>query len=640
MGNTQKPTRKQFENCYFSPDDSILNASEVSFIKPQSMPQRSQNSYHGQEEEYSRESPYDYGSQIQTSTLRDRHFNVLPPNILERKDSFQNIFKKKSKNTSKESTTEASMSSSRDLMKILTFVQNSIHLWLPNADFIEEASDHFLTKTHCLLGTEKQKFKSQGMKGVTQQGPRGLERQVIEGTDSRYDEEEFLRQLKCTDEDREPVSPLNLSKEGYDNTEFRENKTEKDGEPLNRTQLFAQCFLDLDENDEDDLLSPIKPIKEQPKVYKEAFDRGSLEVVVKPRSSKQQSIDVPVPLIEEYEEETSSQNGNNFKFRYFNRNPFDKLFQDLTNTPALEGKRLMDCIENDEKTESDISLRKTNVKLPPSGKENRANPSRTDNKAGKSNNKQSSIRVITLDLTETAGNVKRDSFAKDSQYKRSSNSSITAHSNDRKKPIYSQQPGKNLIKKQNQKSVKPQNRSSHQEESHREASPVTQNRIAHRATPLNTENPTQSRSRLPANAKTKSGLHHFESGHGLAEDEDESPRAGRLVQHEAKPSIKQGKLDCLTPEEEAFLRSRYFAGRQVMHITHKQGPGASVEGDGNCGHTESRREMAKLMQSYQMDSEQKPSDNRSQQSDGLQKKIAVNIHKLSQQAMMELQDFE
>lgn len=640
MGNTQKPTRRQFEECYLSAEDSILHESDVSFIKPQLKRQNLQASPKTPEEVGRGELEYESGYPYQPCLTTNQPLNILPPNLFERKDSFQEIFRKKSKIENKSPSSQATTASNKELLRHLVFIQNSLHLLLPNADYIDEASDAFLMKSHCFLGTNKSSSNIQPPNIAFSPFQKTLERQVIEGTDSRYDDEEFLQQLQDNHNERDPISPLNLSKEEFEQGFANDEGAEKAATPLNRTQLFAQCFLDLGEDGDDDLLSPIKPSKNQPKPSKEAFDRGSLEVKVKPKTSKDRPLDIKVPSIEEIQRDTSIQNHQGFKYKYFNKSPFDKLFQDITNTPALEGKRLAECIEGEEKTEANTSMKKSQAKLPPSGKENKHPPSKVDNKLSKSKDKKKNSNVITLDLTEANGLHKRESLARESQNKRSSNTSSATHSNERKKAMTSRisAPKVNkLVKNQNQTAT---NQGVKNEILMREDEFIQAKTMMNHSNTSFGQLSKSSKQRESEKGQKKSGLQHFQSGFGGEEQENSSPTQEFFQNNVGDISSSVYKQKNLTPEEEAYLRTHYFKGRQPLAGNSRQGFASSQDGEGLNGQTESRYEMAKLMQSYQIDSGQKPSGNRSQQSEGQQKKLAVNIHKLSQQAMMDLQDFE
>jgi hypothetical protein len=640
MGNTQRPARKQFADLRFAEDDSLLDLSQDKarplrrkFASSPDSLQRSTNDDGSFSADAKRHQRPEY-------FYHPNEFKVLPEDLFERKDSFQEIFKKRSKKDHGESLSQPSLTSARDLLRLMTFVQTSITLLLPDASYIEEACDAYMLKTACLEGTKSYPVKSSQQKGRAPQTKKVFEEVIQEEDESQDDDHEFLRQLKGTAADREPVSPLNLSTDEPEITPFDAKPDAHTDIAKNRFRVFAQYTYEDDAQSLEDLLSPIKPLMQPPKVATEAVDRGSLDVFVKPKQSIHRSQEAQVPSTASYHREANHQTGNPFKHKYFNKSPFETLFQNLTNTPALEGKRLMECLESEGHAEKEASNQRSHVHLPPTGKENRSPNLKPGQKSAQSKEKQTTPKVICVDLRDSAASQRRESLGRDSKSSKPTKSYKDIHARDLKPSTGSHKTG-NTQGKLNVQKARPEVREpSFHEDSHREVwvAPQTD-------TPKNTTRPSDHQQKQSLSS-------YLKPDYDKKQPKTANARNFTLEEHEDFSSAPQqrGMLEDpfsqsfirrdLTIEEEAHLRSQYFAGRQPYVGKTRTVYGGSCEGETGNGQTESRHEMARLMQSYQIDSAQKQSGSRSQQSDSQPKRFGVNIHKLSQQAMMELQDFE
>lgn len=650
MGNTAKPARDHFRGVYFDAEDS-RRSFEVSETSSRSLDD--ENS--GNDEKMSRESSSQgLNMSPQESSKLNRvgyeENNILPSDIFAKGSQFTESTHRRSKKSPMEESHQCSFLATREHLKILMFVQTTLSAMQPQVDFVDEASDAFMLRLKCLEGTKEiSKHKGVG-RGASMRSKKQGNDAAERDDDSRFDEEEFLRQLVVKNPEKEPSSPLNLSYFEVRDEVTRGFLGEEFNAPTDRSQLFARYVYDEgDLEDPDDLLSPIKPQKAsktslQP--LQDNCDRGSLEVFVKPKRER-----MSILSEEEYTERQPTAvfkeaSSNQFRHKYFNTNPYDKLFKDLTNTPTTIEKRLAEDADVS-KVKADVSaFNRSPSGLPPRGKENTKHTSKTKAVLSKKTDKHCDHKIMTVDLRSDP---KRQSSPRNSNQTKLK---VQPHGYS---GMYSRG---SKCSQQSKKEVKIPQQKNKKNNEVREIAPFDECDQALEGEDLwmqiqaelsNQEKPDSQSKKTPASHKARGSAAIDKFKQNLSPKAPVSAEsAGQISQQVMRrPTMNN---DDYSPEYISPFDCDYRPPTTPTMSNHDGKPAKPVNKPKarqsetwNFGHTmqtESRSEMAAMMQGFQLDSGRKQADHRSMQSEQAAFKLSVNIHKLSQQAMADIGDLD
>ena len=645
MGNENKPARDHFRGMYFDHNDSI---STLERDDPYESEQKDRfsgriinSSYDGpSRDEYQCQPSYRKSPDIDVYEN-----NILPADIFAKGSIYMESTHRRSRKQQSESLQHNTLVKNRDLMKVMSFVQGTLNVLQPNVDFVDEVSDAFLLRLKCYEGIKT--TKPERNLGFTEsRSSKGNDASYPErDDDSRFDEEEFLNQLRAEKLGEEPYSPLEMTyAENQSRGSPRDLHVTKSDIPTDRSQLFARYFYDdADLEDPTDLLSPIKP--RQGAAYntsrEDNCDRGSLEVFIKPKKSRQSELIDEPKLVEPTNKVNHGMAAEQFKHKYFNTNPFEKLFKDITNTPTTVEKCMADNGEVNKISVGYQPFNRSPVGLPPKGKENtnlRAKKSKISRNRG---DRPTDRQMMTIDLRAAS---KARKSCRDSSQSRNTRESqgyselrnksskgphsygeslkTPAHKHKQQKvehnyPLVSefdQEPEREDLWLQIQAELSNQERQ-------------TTSLINKDIKPKDIPNQGEGKSKPKINARTPTTL-------VTNEDQTEFNEDYTIWAHQDCSQMVISEFQ--GEAEQPNLSKKKHKERLAASQRHDSGQKSSL--DMKAGQTESRHEMARMMQGYQLDSGQKYREQKSQQSDQPAFKLSVNIHKLSEQAMMDIAD--